>query len=149
MKKYAHKIGAVFYVLWGLLHVLGGVAIMSEHNTAAQIAMQSTALQPDSFMDISSPALSGILSYHGFNIIWFGVFAIVVGIFYNWKNSKGGYWLNLAVLSAIELGLIIFLLLPGYMSLSDGGIGLSLFILALIFSTIGVRQAESKAFAPA
>jgi len=41
---------------------------------------------------------------------------------------------------ATDLSLLAALLLPGYMAWSDGGIGLTLFVLALIFSTLGRRR---------
>ena len=109
-------------------------------NSAVQIALQATATNPEEFQNLSNPALSGILSYHAFNIVWFGIFAIVVALVYNWKNIRLGFWLNLLVLSAVEVGLIIFLLLPGYQDFSSGGIGLSLYFLAVTFTTLGYKN---------
>ena len=123
-EKNIHKIGAVFYVLWGIIHVIGGSTILFQEDSSLQIAMQATAIPLGEFQEFSNSALHGILSYHAFNIVWFGIFAILVSVLLKWKNSAFGYWINLLVLSAIELGLLFFLLIPGYMSWSDGGIGL-------------------------
>ncbi len=141
--KNIHKVGAMFYVLWGVLHIFGGGMIMMQDNSVFQIAMQATGTNPEEFQSLSNQALSGILSYHAYNIVWFGVFAIVVSLAYNWKNIRLGYWLNLLVLSAVELGLVIFLLLPGYQAFSSGGIGISLFVLAVIFSSLGYKNSTN------
>lgn len=137
-----HKIGAVFYLLWGVIHIIGGSTILFQEDSSLQIAMQATAIPFGEFQEYSNGALHGILSYHAFNIVWFGAFAIIIAVLYNWKNNSFGYWLNLLVLGVIELGLLFFLLIPGYMSWSDGGIGLSLFLIAAVFSTIGMRTSH-------
>ena len=68
---------------------------------------------------------------------------LAVGVRLNWFNNLTGYWLNISVAGAADLGLIIFLLLPGYMALSDGWPGPLLWLLAAIFSTIGLLNRNS------
>jgi hypothetical protein len=60
------------------------------------------------------------------------VVAIAVGL--NWKNSPVGFWLNLVIVSAVDLDLIIFLIAPGFMALPDGLIGIMLPIPAVAFA---------------
>lgn len=138
MIKHASKLGAVFYILWGLLHIAGGLAIMVQATPSAQIALQATAEPPESFIGITNAAVGGIVNYHAFNLVWFGLFAIVVAVILVWKNLQLGYWLNFLVIGFVEFGLIAFMLLPGIMSWADGSVGLGLFFLALFFSSIGV-----------
>lgn len=140
----AHRVGAAFYVLWGIVHVLGGFAILTAADVPAKMAMQATALAPDSFTGADDAALGAVLSYHGFDLVWIGLFAIILGGGLTWRNSLFGYWLNTAVIGAVELGLVVFLLAPGYMRVTDGGIGLGLFALAWFFSTVGVRQGLNR-----
>lgn len=137
MAKYANKIGAILYVLWGLIHIVGGLAIMMQTSLPAKIAMQATARSPNEFDSIANTAVNGIVSYHGFNLIWFGLFAIFVAIVLIWRNLQLGYWLNFLVLGMVEFGLITFMLIPGHMRWADGSIGLGLFFLALVFSSVG------------
>ncbi len=136
----AHKVGAIFYLLWGALHIIGGLAIASQKDLPAQVAMQGTAVPAEQFAGLENPVLAGILSYHGFNIAWFGVFAIAIAIIYNWRNRKTGYWMNLLVIGAIEIGLFAFMVVPSYMAFSDASIGLALFALAALFSSIGLGK---------
>jgi hypothetical protein len=70
------------------------------------------------------------------------LFGIAVAVMLNWKNSRLGYWLNLVVVSAADIGFIVYVLMPGYVPLIPGGLGPLLWILAVIFSTLGIRQAN-------
>lgn len=138
MSKFANRIGAVFYCLWGLLHIAGGLAIMSAANPTDQIALQASARHISEFSSISGDAVIGVLNYHAYNLLWFGIFAIVVAIVLIWRNLHLGYWLNFLVIGAVEFGLVSFMLVPGNMKWADGSIGLGLFFAALFFSSIGV-----------
>jgi hypothetical protein len=71
-------------------------------------------------------------------LLWIGVFVLVVAIKLNWNNRPMGYWLNLTVVSAVDLGLIIALIVPGHMALSDGLMGVVLWLPAAAFSTMGL-----------
>jgi hypothetical protein len=144
MKNYAHKIGAVFYVLWGILHIIGGISILAAESPNAQLAMFGTAVPADLLPANPGEVVHAALSFHAFNLAWFGVFALLVGVLMNWRNSRLGYWLNFGVVAVADIGLFIFLILPGHMALADGSPGPVLWILALIFSTIGILKGESK-----
>lgn len=145
MRKYAHKIGAIFYVLWGILHVIGGSAILTAESASAQLAMFGTAVPAEQLPPNPGEIVHAGLSFHAFNLAWLGILTLLVGVFLNWKNSRLGYWLNLGVVGAADIGLFIFLIIPGYMALADGFPGPLLWVLALVFSTIGLLQNEGKA----
>jgi len=55
-----------------------------------------------------------------------------------------GYWLNLVVVSAADLGYIFFVLVPGYVPLLPGGLGPLLWVLALIFSTLAIVKDQQE-----
>ncbi len=133
----ASKIGAILYMIWGLIHVIGGVSILFESTVAGRISMQASARSTEEFAAIVDPAVNGIVGYHGFNLIWFGVFAFVVSATLIWRNLELGYWLNFLILGVIEIGLINFMLLPGFMKWADGSIGLTLYLFALFTTSIG------------
>jgi len=121
------KLGAVTYVLWGLLHIL-----------AARVVYQlSQTLEPG--------IVQGRIFQDAWNLLFFAVFSIVVAVMLNWKNSRLGYWLNLIVVSAGDIGFIVFILVPGYVPLVPGGIGPLLWILALGFSTLGILSSSREA----
>jgi hypothetical protein len=153
MKAYAHKIGAVFFVLWGILHIVGGVALLqqlSAEGTMGVLATLGSAVPMAKLPagsggvtggvtgDVIGEVVAAVLAFFAFNWVWIGLLVLVVGIRLNWHNNCIGYWLNLYVAAAADVGLIIFLLAPGYMAVSDGWPGPLLWLLAAVFSTIGV-----------
>jgi hypothetical protein len=70
--------------------------------------------------------------------LFFALFAMVVAIRYNWKNDLLGYWLNLVVISAADIGFIVFVLLPGHVALFPGILGPVFWVSGLIFTTLGM-----------
>lgn len=118
------KLGAVTYVLWGLLHI----------QAARLVYMLGQTLEPG--------MVQGRIYQGAWNLLFFALFGIVVAILLNWKNSRLGYWLNLVVVSAADIGFIVAILMPGYVPLFPGGIGPLLWVLALVFSTLGILKAS-------
>lgn len=152
MKNYAHKIGALFYILWGILHVVGGAVLLqqlSAEGATGMLAVIGSAVPAEALPSISGGLTGAVLGFHAWNIIWFGIFALIVGVVLNWRNNRTGYWLNLFVVGAADLGLIVALLVPGYMALSDGLLGPTLWLLAAVFSTIGLLQGKKQDRQPA
>ena len=118
------KLGAVTYVLWGLLHI----------QAARLVYMLGNSLEPG--------MVQGRVFQDAYNLLFFALFGIAVAMMLKWKNSRLGYWLNLVVVSAADIGFIVYVLMPGYAPLVPGGLGPLLWILAVIFSTLGIRQAN-------
>jgi hypothetical protein len=146
----AARTGAAFYALWGLLHVAGGavqLVTLKGSGGAALTRMISSARPLDEASAAVPDAAAAFMGMGAFNILWIGVLVTVIAVTMNWKNSRLGYWLNLAIVGATDLGLLVALLLPGTMAWSDGGLGLSLFAVALVASTLG-RVRSHPATAP-
>ena len=125
MNQYA-RMGAIAYVLWGLLHL----------QAARLVYMLGDSLEPG--------MVQGRIYQDAFNLLFFALFGIAVAVMLNWKNSRSGYWLNLIVISAADIGFIVYVLLPGYVPLVPGGLGPLLWILAVVFSTLGFRQTKPE-----
>jgi len=119
------KIGTVLYILWGFLHIIAAYKVFSLGQTLEQGMIQ------------------GRLYQDAWNLLFFAFFGIVVAVLYNWKNNKTGYWLNLVVLSAADIGFIITILLPGYLPLLPGAIGPIVWLLALTFSTMAILKVNN------
>ena len=117
------KLGSVTYVLWGILHI----------EAARKVYVLGQTLD--------AGMLQGRIFQDAWNLLFFAVFGIVVGIFLNWKNSRLGYWLNLVVVSAGDIGYIVFVLVPGYVPFMPGALGPILWVLAVLFSTVGIVRA--------
>lgn len=141
------KIGAALFVLWGVIHVLGGgmiVAAALSGPPAKALAMMGTSVNQTELATVPGGIVNAVIQFHGFNILWMGIVSIAVAIFLNWRNSRIGFWVNLAVIGFADLGLILFLIVPGYMSWSDGLIGPVLFVAGGIFTFLGLRSSSKK-----
>ena len=136
----AHKIGAAFYVLWGIFHAYIGVLLLYDVHTGgthAALAAIGNALPADRIPAGNSIVANGVLEHYAWNLIWFGAFATVVATRLNWKNSATGYWFNLAVVSLTDLGFIAAIVVPGYITFAAGATGPILWLLAVAFTTAG------------
>ncbi|MCH8861102.1 MAG: hypothetical protein IID51_01155 [Proteobacteria bacterium] len=119
----AHKIGGALYVVWGLLHLFAGFQIYKLSG------------------GISDPALAARMAQAGLNLAIIASATIAIAARLNWNNDRFGYWLNLGLVSLADIGFIVLLLLPGYFPLGPGLVGPALWILAALFSTIGLKRA--------
>ncbi|HAY46262.1 MAG TPA: hypothetical protein DCY55_08250 [Gammaproteobacteria bacterium] len=120
------KLGAVIYVIWGVLHIVAARAVY----------MLGQSLDPG--------MIQGRIFQDAWNLLFFAIFGIVVGICFNWKNSRLGYWLNLIVVSVGDIGYIIFLMVPGYVAFMPGALGPITWLLAALLSTIGILSANQS-----
>lgn len=111
-------VGAIFYALWGCLHLQAAYAV---YHVGAGLA----------------PGMAqGRVFQNAWNLLFFGVTAIVIALTLNIRNSAWGYWINLGVLTLADTGLIFFVLIPGYLPLWPGVAGPVLWILGCIFTTL-------------
>ena len=120
-----HRIGAVCYVIWGLLHV-----------NAAYMQYQFGS-------SFETGMAQGRLIQNSWHLLFFGVVAIIVGVFRNWKNSRAGYWINVINLSVVDIGFILFVLLPYLSIMSPAILGPAFWVLAVLFSTLGYLKEET------
>ena len=118
------RIGAIAYVLWGLLHI----------QAARTVYMLGDSLD--------AGMVQGRIYQDAYNLLFFALFGIVVAVWLNWKNSPVGYWLNLVVVSAADIGFLVYLLVPGYVPWVPGGLGPLLWVVALFFTTLGIVVGE-------
>ena len=114
------KIGALSYIIWGLLQILA--------------AFEETTLAGS----IEPGLVQAKLNQGAWDLLFFALFAIGVAIKYNWRNDLLGYWLNLIAVSAADIGFIVFVLLPGHVALFPGILGPVFWVAGLAFTTLGM-----------
>lgn len=141
------KAGAVFYLLWGLLHVAGGVLMLSASSVDMGSYLQVLVGEQSALAGVATnhaaatAASLQVFAYHAFNLTWLGILVSVVAAVSNWKNQASGFWFNLALVGLIDLGLIVFMVVPGVIPRSDPWwLGPALYVLAAIFSSLGLLQ---------
>lgn len=96
MGKQSVKIGAILYALWGLYHFYAAYNVFNQASSLAPNIVQARVLQA------------------AFFILGVGIASLLVAIFLNWKNSLVGYWANLIITTYTDIGLIVFILVPGF-----------------------------------
>ena len=120
-----NKLGAVAYVLWGLLHL-----------AAAAEGFRMAAAVEDAL-------IQGRLFQNSWNLVIFSLTDLGVGALMNWRGSRTGYWINLIAVSAADIGFIIFVLAPGLIPLFPGILGPVFWLLGALFSTLGLRASRT------
>jgi len=116
------RIGSISYVIWGLLHL---VAASDEYGLARTL---------------DRGLVQGKINQGAWDLAFFALFAIVVAVKYNWSNDRMGYWLNLIVVSAADIGFIIYVLLPGHVGIFPGILGPIFWLGGAIFSSLGINS---------
>ena len=120
-----YQTGAVLYMLWGVLHLFAAFQVFKLGATLEKGMVKARVYQ------------------NALNLACFAMIVIVIAVVYNSENSLLGYWLNLVLASVTDIGFIIYVLVPGYLPLRPGILGPALWILAIIFSTVGIISITS------
>ena len=114
---------------WGLLHVVGGALIMLYALTdGPRAALEDLgSATPDGNIPAEpGSVVEGVIAFHGLNIVWFGLAVLVL----LWRRDRGSLRDALFVMAAADIGLLLFLVGPGYMRLGDGIWGPALLLIA-------------------
>jgi hypothetical protein len=118
------KTSAVLWVVWGLVHMLAGVATMYfilSGDIQAAIAGIADAVDP-STLSLDYPAATGaIIGQHGFNLLWIGL-VTCVSAFFIWKGNKYAIFLAAICGGLADLGYFLFLDLGGFVNFVPGTI---------------------------
>lgn len=113
------KIGAVVYVLWGLLHYTAAYGVY-------RIAF-----------NVPPGIVQGRLLQVAFYLVAFATSGIVVAATMNWHNTRTGFWLNALILAVGDIPFILFVLVPGYAPFWPGILGPALWGVGMIFTGLG------------
>ena len=114
-----HRIGATFFVIWGLLHLYAAYGLY----------LLGASMTPSI---IEARIVQG-----AWHLLFFGVVAIVVGMHWNWRSSAMGYWINIVTLSVVDVGFIFIVFIPQQLPIFPADLGPLFWVLAAIFSTVG------------
>lgn len=120
------KIGAVAYALWSLLHIILGATRLSERAADGLLA-----------------EATGRLAQGHWTLLYLGVFGLIVSYF-NWKNSAAAYWAAAFIISAEDIGFILFPVLHGGTPFPASVIGPGLWLIGLTFTTIAFVKSQNQ-----
>ena len=134
------RIGAGLFVAWGLIHILGGAAILAAAAGSIEAGFSTYANSDGDYNELSG----AILRYFAFLLMVAGGVAALVGATRNWNNDQNGLAFNTVFIGLIEIGLIWFLVLPGFVSWGEASVGLVPFVIATIVSGIACQSAHGS-----
>ncbi|WP_299730656.1 hypothetical protein [uncultured Tateyamaria sp.] len=136
------KIGAVGFGLWALLHIVGAGAILA----AVMSGGPEAGYVIYGVGEGALPAATGaILGYFAFLLL---AIALVVGGIaarMNWNNSEAGLAINTGIVLVIEIGLILFLLIPGHLPFMQALPGFVFFAIGVIAGGMACRKDPENA----
>ncbi|MEO1292165.1 MAG: hypothetical protein AAFV62_04940 [Pseudomonadota bacterium] len=112
------QISAVLWVIWGLVHVLAGVIVLSSDATGAVQAV-ADGVDPAALVADYPAAAGGILNQHGWNLAWFGL-ATIIGAVFIWRGNLTAIWVTGMVGGLADVGYLLFVDLPGYVNFVPG-----------------------------
>ncbi|MEQ9398301.1 MAG: hypothetical protein RJQ04_03945 [Longimicrobiales bacterium] len=136
------RTAAVLFLLWGLVHVAGGAVMLATLGDGAEAYLRTVATVDPSAAALTPPAGSpavAILGFHAWNILWVGLCVSAIALTLNLRGSRAGYWINLALVSGADVGLILFLVLPGVMTWGTAAPGLGLWLPAAAAGFVALR----------
>ncbi|MEL6373556.1 MAG: hypothetical protein AAFR04_06265 [Pseudomonadota bacterium] len=109
---------AVLWVIWGLVHALAGVLVLSG-TTEAGFQAIADAVPADQLTGPYHAAVGGVLSQHAWNLLWFGVVTVIGAVFIA-RRSPTALWVTAMVGGLADLGYFMFVDLGGFANFLPG-----------------------------
>ncbi len=122
------RVTAGSLALWGVVHVVGGLSLVTMTATEGLDSLAPSAATPAGAD--AGEAVAALLHFHGFDIALAGLAVLALAVL--WLRGGAAWQLVVALGLALvlDVGLILYLVGPGLMPLSDGFPGPALLLLA-------------------
>ena len=114
----ALKIAAVLWVIWGAVHTLAGVIVLSSDAIGGFQAIADAIPSAELVHDYHA-AVGGVLNQHAWNLGWFGIATIIGGLLV-WRANMTAIWVTGMVGGLADLGYLLFVDFPGYVNFFPG-----------------------------
>ena len=112
------KISAVLWVIWGLVHTLAGVIVLTS-DASGGFAAIADAVDAEALAVDYHAAVGGVLNPHGWNLGWFGI-ATIIGAGFVWRGNLTAIWVTGMVGGLADLGYLLYVDFPGYVNFVPG-----------------------------
>ena len=145
------KSGAIFFVLWGVLHIavgLGGAMIYLTRGPIGLIAVFGGSAAPAEAHALvrlaAHIALDFLLVLTGYGLL------AIWGAVLIWQGRWLGFWLNTILLGIADAAFMVALMIPGETPISEGIWGPIFYVLGVTFTAAGMcrRHAAGAASRP-
>jgi len=87
---------------------------------------------------LSSDALgeaAGRLAQGHWTLLYLGIFGLILSYF-NWRNNAAAYWVAAFIITAEDIGFILFPVMQGGIEFPANTLGPALWIIGLVFTSI-------------
>ena len=101
------KVAAVLWVIWGLVHMLAGVIVISS-DAAGGFQGIADAVDPIALEHAYHPAVGAVLNQHGWNLLWGGLVTIIGAVFI-WRQNMTAIWVTGMVGGLLDIGYFVFI----------------------------------------
>lgn len=112
------KVASILWVIWGIVHAFAGIIVLSG-TTVEGFQAIADAVDPQLLIGPYHEAAGGILSQHGWNLLWFGI-VTTVGAVSIWRANMTAIWVTALVGGLADIGYFLFLDLPGHVHFFPG-----------------------------
>lgn len=119
MQTIAYRLSAVLWVVWGLVHVLAGVIILTSDASGGFAAVADKVVAED-LAHAYHPAVGAILHQHGWNLAWIGLTTLTAAVWV-WRGVAAAVFLAALVGGMADIGYFLFLDLGGFVHFIPGG----------------------------
>ena len=126
------KIAAVLWVIWGLVHMLGGVLTIAQE-TAGAVAGIADAVDPGLLANTYHDAVGAVINQHGFNLLWIGL-ATTIGAVFIWRGNMTAIWVTAMVGGLADVGYLLFMDLGGFVNFVPGTVMTMISASAIVLS---------------
>lgn len=130
MNQLAARIGAIFYVIWGVVHINAAYGLLKLGQGLSAGMVQARIYQD------------------AWNILFGALAVIVIGVTMNWRNSRTGFWTNLTLVSLLDIAFILFVIVPGYAPLWPGLEGPIAWVIAATGTAVGLAARTTSKSTP-
>lgn len=112
------RIAAVFWVIWGLVHVLAGYLTIIKQTPGAVQGI-ADAVDPALLEMDYHAAVGAVINQHGFNLLWIGAIATICAVFV-WQRKVLAVLLAALVAGLADIGYFLFMDLGGHVHFVPG-----------------------------
>ncbi|MEM9552282.1 MAG: hypothetical protein AAGA05_13970 [Pseudomonadota bacterium] len=114
----ALKVASGLWVIWGLVHALAGVIVLSG-SAAEGFQAIADAVDPAQLPGPYPDPVGAVLNQHAWNLLWFGVVTCIGGVLI-WRGNMTAIWVSALVGGLADLGYFMFLDLGGFVNFLPG-----------------------------
>ncbi|MEM7241699.1 MAG: hypothetical protein AAF429_05895 [Pseudomonadota bacterium] len=140
----ALKGAAILWIIWGLVHTLAGVMILTGDAVGGFQAI-ADAVDPQALEADYHAAVGGVLNQHGWNLGWFGIVTII-GAILIWRQNVTAIWVTGMIGGLADIGYLLFVDFPGYVNFVPGTVMTTISASAVLLSFyvwLSVRRQNS------